>query len=213
MATTRTTTARDGPAADARERAIARQVLLEADRSGARVLGEPAGEEVPIWGRCFVVVVVMAPPRTSSVGLGRAFRCHAHLGQRATQDPRLVREAGVDASELLGNARVVQSFGQEPHEAGRFDRAAHELALASVGAARARAKLPPGADLVLAIDLAVVMVPGTALVAAHQMSLGVFFAFLAYLATGAGVVQAGQHPGAGRREFRADHGTARGAAR
>lgn len=34
-----------GPAADARERAIARQVLLEADRSGARVLGEQAGKK------------------------------------------------------------------------------------------------------------------------------------------------------------------------
>ena len=91
------------------------------------------------------------------------------------------------ASELLGNVRVVQSFGQESYEAGRFDRAACELALASVGAARARAKLWPGADLVLAIDLAIdlaaVMVPGTAQVAAHQMSLGVLFVFLAYLAT------------------------------
>jgi ATP-binding cassette, subfamily B, bacterial len=87
------------------------------------------------------------------------------------------------ASELLGNVRVVQSFGQESAEARRFDRATRELALASVGSARARARLSPGADLVLAIDLAVVMVLGTAQVAAHQLSLGVLFVFLAYLAT------------------------------
>jgi ATP-binding cassette subfamily B protein len=122
-------------------------------------------------------VVLGAVPALALVGVARR-----RAVARAQRDNRASSgNLNSLASELLGNVRVVQTFGQEAYEAGRFDRASRELALASVRSARAGARLSPGADLVLAVDLAIVMVLGTAQVAAHRLSLGVLFVFLAYL--------------------------------
>lgn len=86
------------------------------------------------------------------------------------------------AAELLRNVRLVQSFGQQQREVERFDRVSRTSASASWRATAASALLSPAADLVLAIDLAAVLVVGTGQVAAHHVSLGALLVFLAYLA-------------------------------
>jgi len=91
-------------------------------------------------------------------------------------------DVSAEASELLRNVRLVRAFGQQARAVERFDRASREAAGATVDASRVSARLSPAADVLLAVDLAAVLVLGTAQVTAHHLSLGELLVFLAYLA-------------------------------
>jgi ATP-binding cassette subfamily B protein len=125
-----------------------------------------------------LVVLAVAP------GLAIAGLLRRHIVADSQRRARAL-SAGMNAqaSELIRNVRLVRSFGQQQRSIARFDRASRDAAGSTVDATAASARISPAADVLLALDLAAVLVLGTAQVAAHHLSLGELLVFLTYLAS------------------------------
>ncbi len=125
-----------------------------------------------------LVVLALAPALVLLAAVRRRAVTSAQRRSRARSG-----DLAGHATELVRNVRLVRAFGQEEQATERFGRLSRELAAASLDATAVSARLAPGADLLLALDLAVVLVLGTVQVVAHHLSLGELLVFLAYLAS------------------------------
>lgn len=135
-----------------------------------------------------VVVLAVAPALAGAGLLRRRMVADSQRRSRALS-------AGMNsqASELIRNVRLVRSFGQQQRSIARFDRASRDAAASTVDATVASARLSPAADVLLGLDLAAVLVLGTAQVAGHHLSLGELLVFLTYLASLQSPVRALSH--------------------
>ena len=97
--------------------------------------------------------------------------------------------AGVVEGAVTG-VRVVKGFGQEEQEIERVEEASGFLYAARVRAVRLMARYNPALQAVPAFGQVGVLALGGWLAIQHQISIGTFFAFSAYLAQMAGPVRA-----------------------
>jgi len=96
--------------------------------------------------------------------------------------------AGVVEGAVTG-VRVVKGFGQEEQEIGRVEQASGFLYAARVRAVRLLARYNPALQAVPAFGQVGVLALGGWLAIQHEISLGTFFAFSAYLAQLVGPVR------------------------
>jgi ABC-type multidrug transport system fused ATPase/permease subunit len=104
---------------------------------------------------------------------------------RVAESQRVARKRSGDLaaqiSEMARTVHVMQTFGRQDHERAQLDAAGRASALASIEAVIASARLAPLADVVIAINLAVVLALGAKQVHGHQLSVGGLVVFLTYL--------------------------------
>src|SRR6516225_4471371 len=96
--------------------------------------------------------------------------------------------AGVVEGAVTG-VRVVKGFGQEEQEIGRVEQASGFLYAARVRAVRLVARYNPALQAIPALGQVGVLALGGWLAIQHEISLGTFFAFSAYLAQLVGPVR------------------------
>jgi ATP-binding cassette, subfamily B, bacterial len=97
--------------------------------------------------------------------------------------------AGVVEGAVTG-VRVVKGFGQEEQEIERVEEASGFLYASRVRAVRLMARFNPGLQAVPALGQVGVLALGGWLAIKHEISIGTFFAFSAYLAQMVGPVRA-----------------------
>jgi ABC-type multidrug transport system fused ATPase/permease subunit len=105
--------------------------------------------------------------------------------RRVSQVQRVARRRSGDLAAQLAEAarslRATQVFGRGGDECRRLDAAGRTAAVASVQAVATSARLAPVADLLIALNLAVVLALGANQVRAHQLTVGGLVIFLTYL--------------------------------
>jgi ATP-binding cassette, subfamily B, bacterial len=105
--------------------------------------------------------------------------------RRVSQIQRVARSRSGDLAAQLGEVarslRAVQVFGRRDDESRRLEQAGRAAALASVRAAATSARLAPIADVLIALNLAVVLALGATQVRAHHLTVGGLVIFLTYL--------------------------------
>jgi ABC-type multidrug transport system fused ATPase/permease subunit len=84
-------------------------------------------------------------------------------------------------SEVARSLRAVQVFGRHGDECRRLDASGRAAGLASVQAVATSARLAPIADVVIALNLAVVLALGATQIRAHHLTVGGLVIFLTYL--------------------------------
>jgi ABC-type multidrug transport system fused ATPase/permease subunit len=122
------------------------------------------------------VTAVMAP----LVGLAFWLR-----RRQVSQVQRVARGRSGDlAAQLAETARslpAAQVYGRGEDESRRLDAAGRAAAVASVQAVAASARLAPVADVLIALNLAVVLALGATEVRAHHLTVGGLVIFLTYM--------------------------------
>jgi ATP-binding cassette subfamily B protein len=105
--------------------------------------------------------------------------------QRVSQVQRVARSRSGDLAAQLSEAahslRAAQVFGRHGDESRRLEQVGRAAAVASVQAVATSARLGPIADILIALNLAVVLALGATQVRAHQLTVGGLVIFLTYL--------------------------------
>ncbi|MDQ1652489.1 MAG: ATP-binding cassette, subfamily bacterial [Cryptosporangiaceae bacterium] len=94
---------------------------------------------------------------------------------------RLAGSIGSVLEQNLGNISLVQAYGQEDAETGRFRHQAERKYRAEMVAARLRALYSPSVDLIELAGVLTVIGTGAWLMSQGQLTIGGLLAFLAYL--------------------------------
>jgi ABC-type multidrug transport system fused ATPase/permease subunit len=105
-----------------------------------------------------------------------------HVVKRASHEVRKKQSEIVSVvQEGLASIRVVKAFARGEYEEGRLREKSLESVSAALRARRVKSLLPPLVSTVVSIGTALVLLYGTKLVLAGQMTAGSLVVFLAYL--------------------------------
>ena len=135
-----------------------------------------------------VIVLVLMNPLLAVIALAplpfinvsaRSFSHKIHSAQMKVQQ-ELAKLANV-VEESVSGIRVIKGFGAEAVQQAKLDAEASEIRLASMGAARIRARFLPAIDLLPSIGLIAVLGYGGHQVVNGSMTLGALVAFNTYL--------------------------------
>ena len=125
-----------------------------------------------------LAVIALAPLPFINVS-ARSFSHKIHSAQMKVQQ-ELAKLANV-VEESVSGIRVIKGFGAEAVQQAKLDAEASEIRLASMGAARIRARFLPAIDLLPSIGLIAVLGYGGHQVVNGSMTLGALVAFNTYL--------------------------------
>ena len=92
-----------------------------------------------------------------------------------------IAELTAEAEENISGVRIVKAFAREPQQLERFRAAVERLFQQSIFANRIQARFAPSISFLPSLGLAVVLLVGGRQVIDHELTLGQFTAFYAYL--------------------------------
>lgn len=134
------------------------------------------GVVIYLGGKLAWILLIFVPVVAASIRrIGRGVRRTTRKGQ-----DKLAEIQNILHETITGN-RIVKAFNMEVWELLRFRQAAHRLFRANLSSVRAQALSSPLMDFIGAVAIALLLLLGRDTINTHQMTEGMFFAFIVAL--------------------------------